>query len=140
MQETILQKQIRQCAKGLSAPMLQMLRDIGRHNDAFHSLARRPSHGGATGTTQALAARGLFVDTTELSLFGKQVLAEANKELNLEKARYYVSARKRTWQVIDRTTGLPVYDNVPHGNDAPAIFGTLEAAQECAEYLNETEQ
>jgi len=138
MTEQEFSKEVGKLAKGLSEPMAQMLRDISRYGDAFHSLQRRPPHGGATGTTQALFARGLIISLSQLSNLGAFVLLRLTRR-NIT-ARYYIKAGKRIWHVIDRTTGLPVYDNKPTGDDAPAIFGTIEAAQECAEYLNDLEE
>lgn len=122
-------------AKGLSGPMVQMLRDISRHGDAFYSAPRRPKHGGATGTTQSLFRRGLLVSLNQLSNLGALVLLK----LDPPGARFYVQAIPRqqgdskAWRVIDFKTGLPVFHKEW---DTPAIFETWESAHDCAENLN----
>ena len=58
------------------------------------------------------------------------------------KNNYYlkqINPRLDAWQIIDRRTNHPVYDNERDGNDAPLVFHDYDAACEYRNQLNENE-
>jgi len=59
-------------------------------------------------------------------------------------ARYYIKEFTRNrWHVIG-PSGLPLYDNSPHGNDKPLVLtdedDALDYAQRCEAFSDESEQ
>lgn len=57
----------------------------------------------------------------------------------MAKQRYYSKefARER-WHVMDRQTGLPVYDNAPDAQDKPLVFTDPDKVVEYVAELNAT--
>lgn len=57
------------------------------------------------------------------------------------KDRFYLSWFSRcSARIIDGETGIPVYDNAPHGKDKPLIFHDEDKAQDVCDRLNGQEE
>lgn len=54
----------------------------------------------------------------------------------MRRQRYYIRAiTESAWQIIDRETGQPIYDDT----DKPIVFRDIDEADECVARLNEQE-